>query len=73
MLVVVVVLASVMMGLFVYSFLTSLEMFVSALAMAVGSLAIVLYLWFVHSIAKDMRLEDERISTSSPRNCTTPN
>ena len=68
-LVVVVGLALIMIGLLTYSYLTSLEMFVSMLAMAIGLFAIILYSWLIRSIIKDMRLqEEERLSASSPPN-----
>jgi Flp pilus assembly protein TadB len=71
---VVVGLALIVMGLLAYSYLTSLEMFVSVLAAATGLLAVVLYFRLMRSVAVDLRLqEEERLPTSSPRNCTTPN
>jgi len=71
---VVVGLALIAMGLLAYSYLISLEMFVSILAMAIGLLAVFLYFQLMRSIANDLRSqEEERLPTSSPRNCTTPN
>jgi len=69
---VVVVLALMAMGLLAYSYLTSLEMFVSVLAAVTGLLTAVLYFRLMRSIAKDLSSqEEERLPTS--RNCTTPN
>jgi len=71
---VVVGLALITMELLAYSYLISLEMFVSMLAMAIGLLAVFLYFQLMRSIAKDLRSQEEkRLPTSSPRNCTTPN
>ena len=71
---VVVGLALIAMGLLAYSYLISLEMFVSMLAMAIGLLAVFLYFQLIRSIATDLRSQEEgRLPTSSPRNCTTPN
>ena len=71
---VVVGLALIMMGLLAYLYLTSLEMFVSVLVAAAGLLAVVLYFRLMRSIAVDLHLqEEERLPTSSPRNCAPPN
>jgi len=71
---VVVGLALIAMGLLAYLYLISLEVFVSMLAMAIELLAVFLYFQLMRSIANDLRLqEEERLPTSSPRNCTTPN
>jgi hypothetical protein len=71
-------LALIAMGLLAYSYLISLELFVSMLAMAIGLLAVFLYFQLMRSIANDLRSqEEERLPASSPRNCTrnctTPN
>jgi hypothetical protein len=77
-------LSAVLLWLLLYSYLTSLEKFITILAMGVGYLALGLYTMFIHSLARshlqeqqhlqeEGRLSEKCLSTSSPRNCTSPN
>ncbi len=74
-------LTSLMLGLLVYTYLTSFEKFVLMLAMGIGYAALGLfYFAFVRQVAQDMlRLQEEKCSqeeghlSASKRHSTSPN